>query len=80
LSIDIPLIFSYSITIIKKGLNMSIDLSENGNVKNGYEDLKKHIGHNIVVVGYGTPAEPSINVAIECEDCNEVLIDFDKPK
>jgi hypothetical protein len=47
----------------------------------GYFDLKAHIGHNIVVVGYkrhGSEDEP-INVAIECEDCGEVLVDFERP-
>ncbi len=38
-----------------------------------YEELKAHRGHKIVVVTYGEQ-----NAAIECEDCNEVLLDFDK--
>lgn len=37
-----------------------------------------HVGHNVVVVAYGQD-EP-INVAVECEDCNVVLLDFDKPE
>lgn len=41
-----------------------------------FEQLKQHIGHKIVCVGYGR--EEIVNVAIECEDCNEVLFDFDK--
>jgi len=40
-----------------------------------FKELKEHIGHNIVCVGYGKPIQ---NVAIECEDCNEVLFDYDK--
>ncbi len=40
-----------------------------------YKELKEHIGHEIVCVGYGKDIK---NVAIECETCNEVLIDFDK--
>ena len=44
-----------------------------------YEELKDHIGHKVVVVGYGRPHEEIINVAIECEDCGEVIIDFDHP-
>jgi phage FluMu protein Com len=39
----------------------------------GYEELRRHVGHKIVCVMYGEE-----NVAIECEDCGEVLIDFDK--
>lgn len=51
-----------------------------------FKELKRHVGHKIVCVTYGTPAEkhkgkiifPKIwNVAIECEDCNEVLMDYD---
>ena len=53
---------------------MGIDLSENGQ---GYEDLKNHIGHEIVCVAYGKIDDP-VNMAIECETCNEVLVDFDK--
>ena len=40
-----------------------------------FKDLSQHVGHDIVCVTYGDPAE---NVAIECETCNEVLLDFDK--
>ncbi len=62
-----------------------------------FNDLKRHIGHNIVCVSYGqTKVMPyrrkgtkgkfvkrSLrgeiqNVALECEDCNEVLLDFDR--
>lgn len=39
-----------------------------------YEELKKHIGHSIAIVSYGD----NDNIALECEDCNEVLMDFDK--
>ena len=41
-----------------------------------YEELKWHIGHKIECVRYGHNAE---NVALECVDCSEVLISFDKP-
>jgi phosphopentomutase len=40
-----------------------------------FEDLKRHVGHRIECVTYGNPA---VNVAVECVDCNEVLMDFDK--
>lgn len=45
-----------------------------------YEDLKRHIGHKIVCVAYGTGENEQSpeNVAVECETCNEVLMDFDK--
>ena len=51
---------------------MAIDLSEDGR---GYFDLKKHIGHKIAVVPYGN----GTNISIECEDCGEVLVDFNEP-
>jgi hypothetical protein len=54
---------------------MAIDLSEDGQ---GYSDLKEHVGHRIVCVPYGDDDDP-VNVAIECETCNCVLVDFDKP-
>lgn len=41
-----------------------------------YRDLITHVGHKIVVVTYGDPDDPD-NVAVECEDCCEVLLDFD---
>ena len=42
---------------------------------NNFDDLIRHRGHNIQCVTYGTPER---NVAVECEDCNEVLLNFDK--
>lgn len=38
-----------------------------------YDDLAEHYGHNIEVAIYGE----GDNVAIECNECNEVLLDFD---
>lgn len=55
---------------------MAIDLSENGM---GFEQLKAHIGHKIVVVGYG-PRDNYTNIAIECEDCGEVLVELNEPE
>jgi hypothetical protein len=40
-----------------------------------YRKLRAHVGHSIVCTLYGEGE----NVAIECEDCYEVLIDFDHP-
>lgn len=41
---------------------------------NNYKELIDHVGHKIVCVTYGE----NDNVAIECETCNYVLIDYDK--
>ena len=52
-----------------------------------FDSLRKHVGHEIVCVGYGlkdleTGAQPYglNNVAVECETCNEVLLDFDNER
>ena len=37
-----------------------------------YAELSAHKGHDTIVVSYG-----EANVAIECEECCEVLLDFD---
>ena len=53
-----------------------------------YEKIVNHIGHNIEVTSYGNlnykPAdtvfltEEIVNVAVECMDCYEVIVDADK--
>jgi len=43
-----------------------------------YEELREHIGHKVVVACYGREGKEPQNIAIECEDCNEVLLSFDK--
>ena len=42
-----------------------------------FSDLIKHYGHEIVISKYGID-DDAWNVAIECETCCEVLLDFDK--
>ena len=50
-------------------------------IASSYNDLSAHIGHKLVCVGYGLVGNaPPANVAIECETCSEVLMDFDKPE
>ncbi len=39
-----------------------------------YEKIARHIGHNIEVATYG---DPIVNVAVECMDCHEVIVDAD---
>lgn len=48
------------------------------NLIDGYAELNEHRGHEIAIVGYGDMMWPH-NVAIECETCAEVLIDFNHP-
>lgn len=45
----------------------------------GFDDLAGHVGHNVGVVAYGSAESGTVNVAIECDDCGEVLVDFDRP-
>ena len=49
------------------------------NFLDGFNDLKRHIGHEIHVVSYGE-GKRIYNVAIECETCDEILLDFDRPE
>ncbi|MCG3207218.1 MAG: hypothetical protein FOGNACKC_00818 [Anaerolineae bacterium] len=42
---------------------------------NCYADLMAHVGHELVCVTYAGGA----NVAVECETCHEVVLDFDRP-
>ena len=39
-----------------------------------YRKALPHVGHNIAIVVYGEE-----NVAVECEDCHEVVVDADIP-
>jgi hypothetical protein len=45
-----------------------------------YEELRAHIGHKIVCVCYGRDGEDPDNVAVECETCHVVLMDYDHPE
>jgi hypothetical protein len=42
-----------------------------------FKDLKRHLGHDIECVAYGSEGMVW-NVAVECTTCHEVLLDFDK--
>lgn len=35
---------------------------------------KKHRGHHVSIVSYGGWDDPK-NISLECEDCNEVILD-----
>ena len=41
-----------------------------------YEKIARHIGHTIEVASYGNLLRP-VNVAVECMDCHEVIVDAD---
>lgn len=42
-------------------------------------DLLKHVGHDLACVTYVDGLMSPANVAVECERCGEVLLDFDLP-
>lgn len=44
---------------------------------NNFAELLAHAGHEVNVNTYGDKSDP-VNVAVECEDCQEVLLDYDK--
>lgn len=41
-----------------------------------FKELKTHIGHKFSCVSYGSNKE-TWNVALECETCNCIIMDFD---
>lgn len=47
--------------------------------REAYEELCDHIGHEIVVAYYGDREAP-VNVAVECETCGLVLLDYNRPE
>ena len=40
-----------------------------------YDELAAHYGHRLACVYYGARRA---NVAVECEDCGTILVDFDR--
>ena len=41
-----------------------------------WQTLEQHIGHNVVISTYGKDSD-IFDICLECEDCNEVLLDAD---
>lgn len=39
-----------------------------------WNELKKHIGHDVEIVYYGDKDNPE-NISLECNDCGEVILD-----
>lgn len=39
-----------------------------------WDELKKHRGHHVSITSYGDWDNPK-NISLECEDCNEVILD-----
>jgi len=45
---------------------------------NEFEELYRHYGHEVVVARYTDLNGEAIAVAVECNDCPEVIINHDK--
>ena len=45
-----------------------------------YEKIARHIGHKIEVATYGNGWGDIVNVAVECMDCHEVIVDAENPE
>jgi hypothetical protein len=43
-----------------------------------FTELSRHYGHKIAVVQYGGESGEPVNVAIECDNCSEVLLDYER--
>lgn len=45
-----------------------------------FNDLIQHLGHHVTIVFYAIDEnyDKAQNVAIECEDCHEILLDFNQ--
>jgi hypothetical protein len=43
-----------------------------------FNDLIQHYGHMLQLARYTDQAGEVVAAAIECEDCNEVITDYDK--
>ena len=39
-----------------------------------WDALNTHFGHRVCITRYGDPDNPA-DVCLECEDCNEVILD-----
>ena len=45
-----------------------------------FKELYKHYAHNVVVAQYTGLDGEAVGVAIECEECKEVLLDYDNER
>ncbi len=43
-----------------------------------FDELYKHYGHKVEVAQYTDKGGEAVGVSIECMDCYEVLIDYDR--
>lgn len=50
------------------------EVGKNENNKLLWNALYKHIGHDVCIAAYGDVSNP-FSIALECNDCNEVIVD-----
>lgn len=68
---------NYTVRTLENKVVLSSATSETSPFYCPSEKLAPHVGHQVVCVGYGDGE--TVNVSIECEDCDEVLYDLDAP-
>jgi hypothetical protein len=52
----------------------TIEITNDG----GFTELYRHYGHKVVVARYTDEQNQPIAVAVECEECFEVLLNYEK--
>lgn len=51
---------------------MKVDL------RNGFQHVREHVGHDLECIFYGENKENALNVTIECKTCGCVILDFNR--
>ena len=44
-----------------------------------FDEIANHVGHEVIVVGYGRHGKVYAGVAIECVTCDCALLEWDRP-
>jgi len=60
--------------VIDSPVHKAMQQASTGQFSAMFDKIARHIGHNIEVGSYG---DPIVNVAVECMDCYEVIVDAD---
>ena len=63
----------------EKDANVEFCLGKESQGASNYEEVLKHVGHEIQVVSFPRGIQV-LKVVMECVTCNRVLIEYDNPK
>jgi hypothetical protein len=55
-----------------------IQEGEKGVSARNFDELYRHYGHQVVLANYTDKEGKVLNVSVECEECYEVLMGYDK--